>query len=97
MAMAKIRIELEETLKRLYSFTNDSETDMRRTSPGRLVDVLVQRHALSGPIASSVRDVIGLANRAVHGERVDPNSAEELAILGVGLFMKYSKPIWRIA
>jgi len=29
--------------------------------------------------------VIDLANRAVHGERVEPNAAEELAILGVRL------------
>jgi len=85
LAMAKIRIELEEALKRLYSATTDSEPDLRKTSLGRLVDALVQRQVLRGPVASSVRDVITLANRAVHGERVEPSAAEELAILGVRL------------
>jgi len=85
LAMAKIRIELEEALKRLYSATTGSETDLRRTSLGRLVDALVQRQVLRGPVASSVRDVISLANRAVHGERIEANAAEELAILGVRL------------
>lgn len=85
LAMAKIRIELEEALKRLYSATIGSEPDLRRTSLGRLVDALVQRQVLRGPVASSVRDVITLANRAVHGERIEPNAAEELAILGVRL------------
>lgn len=85
LAMAKIRIELEEALKRLYSATIGSEPDLRRTSLGRLVDALVQRQILRGPVASSVRDVIALANRAVHGERIEPSAAEELAILGVRL------------
>lgn len=85
LAMAKIRIELEEALKRLYSATISSEPDLRRTSLGRLVDALVQRQVLRGPVASSVRDVIALANRAVHGERIEPSAAEELAILGVRL------------
>lgn len=70
LAMAKIRIELEEALKRLYIATTQSEPDLRRTSLGRLVDALVQRQVLREPVASSVRDVIALANRAVHGERV---------------------------
>jgi hypothetical protein len=85
LAMAKIRIELEEALKRLYSATIGSEPDLRRTSLGRLVDALVQRQVLRGPVASSVRDVIALANRAVHGERIEASAAEELAILGVRL------------
>ena len=85
LAMAKIRIELEEALKRLYSATIGSEPDLRRNSLGRLVDVLVQRQVLRGPVASSVREVITLANRAVHGERIEPSAAEGLAILGVRL------------
>jgi hypothetical protein len=85
LAMAKIRIDLEEALKRLYSATTDSQADLRKTSLSQLVDVLVQRQVLRGPVASSVRDVITLANRAVHGERVEPSAAEELAILGIRL------------
>jgi hypothetical protein len=85
LALAKIRIELEEALKRLYSATAESEPDLRRMSLGRLVDGLVERQVLRGAVASSVRDVIALANRAVHGERVEPGAAEELATLGVRL------------
>ncbi len=65
LAMAKIRIELEEALKRLYAAAIGSEPDLRRMSLNRLVDILVQRQVLKGPVASSVRDVIALANRAV--------------------------------
>ena len=72
LALAKIRIELEEALKRLYLASVDSQFDLRRLSLGRLVDGLVQREVLRGSVASALRDVISLANRAIHGERVEP-------------------------
>jgi hypothetical protein len=40
---------------------------------------------LSAPVASALRDVIGLANRAVHGEYVEPEAGQELATLGLRL------------
>jgi len=85
LAMAKVRIELEDSMKRLYLATIHTEPDLRRMSVSRLADALVQKQVLTPPIAASVRDVITLANRAVHGERVEPDAAEELAILGVRL------------
>jgi hypothetical protein len=85
LALAKVRIELEEALKRLYAADAESEPDWRRLSLGRLVDNLVRREVLSPSVASALRDVIALANRAVHGERVEPAAAEQLAVLGVRL------------
>ncbi len=85
LALAKVRIELEEALKRLYSATGGSDVDLRRASLGRLVDGLVRQEVLSPPMASALRDVTALANRAVHGERVDPAAAEQLAVLGIRL------------
>jgi hypothetical protein len=85
LALAKIRIELEEALKRLYLASVDSQSDLRRLSLGRLVDGLVQREVLRGSVASALRDVISLANRAIHGERVEPAAAEDLALLGTRL------------
>jgi hypothetical protein len=85
LALAKVRIELEEALKRLYSAMAESAPDLRRMSLGRIADSLVRRGVLSGSIASALRDVMTLANRAVHGERVEPGAAEELAVLGVRL------------
>jgi len=85
LALAKIRIELEEALKRLYLASVDSQPDLRLLSLGRLVDGLVQREVLRGSVASALRDVISLANRAIHGERVEPAAAEDLALLGTRL------------
>lgn len=85
LAMAKVRIELEESLKRLYAAEAQSEPDWRRLSLGRLVDNLIRKEVLSPSLASALREVIALANRAVHGERVESADAEQLAVLGVRL------------
>lgn len=82
LALAKVRIELEEALKRLYATTAEAEPDWRRLSLGRLVDSLVRKEILSSSVATTLREVITLANRAVHGERVEAAAAEELAVLG---------------
>lgn len=85
LALAKVRIELEEALKRLYATTAEAEPNWRRLSLSRLVDGLVRKEILNSSIAATLRDVITLANRAVHGERVEAAAAEELALLGVRL------------
>jgi len=84
LALAKVRIDLEEALKRLYASAHP-DPDPRRVSLSRMVDGLVRREVLSGSVASALRDVIGLANRAVHGEYVESQAAEELAKLGLRL------------
>lgn len=85
LALAKVRIDIEEALKQLYATGPDAEPDWKRLSLGRLVDNLVKREVLSPSVASALRDVIALANRAVHGERVDPDAAKQLAVLGTRL------------
>jgi len=85
LALAKVRIELEEALKRLYGTTAEAEPEWRRLSLGRLVDGLVRKEILNSSVAATLREVITLANRAVHGERVEASAAEELAVLGVRL------------
>lgn len=85
LAMAKVRIELEDSMKHLYLAATEGEPDLRKMSVSRLADALVQKHVLTPSIAAAVRDVITLANRAVHGERVESEAAEELAILGIRL------------
>ncbi|MEW6067429.1 MAG: DUF4145 domain-containing protein [Nitrospirota bacterium] len=85
LALAKVRIELEESLKRLYAANAQSEPEWRRLSLGRLVDNLIRREVLSSSLASALREVITLANRAVHGEHVESHNAEQLAVLGIRL------------
>jgi len=85
LALAKVRIELEEALRRLYAAAGGSAPDSRRTSLSRMVESLARQEVLSESIAAAVREVVALANRAVHGERVEFGAAEELALLGIQL------------
>jgi len=84
LALAKVRIELEDALKRLY-LAGGGDDDMRRMSLGRLIQALVQREDLSPSMAEALRSVTALANRAIHGEYAEPETAERLALLGARL------------
>lgn len=85
LALARIRMDIEESLRRLYTSTVNADVDARRMSLGKYVDGLVAEEVLSASVASALRDVIALANRAVHGQPFEPGAANDLAILGVRL------------
>jgi hypothetical protein len=85
LALARVRMDLEESLRRLYMATVEANPDVRRMSLGKYVDGLVRANVLTVPMAGALRDVIGLANRAVHGEAVDPIAASDLAVAGARL------------
>lgn len=85
LALAKVRIELEESLRRLFLGVGHEEHQLRRWSVGRIIDDLSNRHVLRESVAVAIRDVMALANRAIHGERVEREAAEQLALLGTRL------------
>jgi hypothetical protein len=85
LALAKVRIDLEESLKRLYRTADRSGTNLRRTSISRMIETLVRQNILNQAVADTVREVITLSNRAIHGEPIEPGASEELAVLGAEL------------
>lgn len=85
LAFAKVRIELEDALNRLFAASGGDQAQSRRLSLGRLVDTMVRQKALTQPMADALRSVITLANRAIHGEYAEPETAERLALLGARL------------
>jgi len=82
LGLAQLRIRLEERLKALHRLVENREPNMGLS---RLADDLARRGVIDSAIASGVRDVLPLANRAVHGEQVRTEDAEQLARLGVRL------------
>jgi hypothetical protein len=85
LALAKVRIELEDVIKRLHFLAVPNQSPTRYQSLVRRVDDLARLEVVSPTLRGAVRDVLSLANRAIHGERVEHGAAEDLALLGVRL------------
>ncbi|MDP2315805.1 MAG: DUF4145 domain-containing protein [Pseudomonadota bacterium] len=83
LGMAKLRIELERLLKVIYFRVEQPEFDIDNVPLNRLLNELTEKRVIPVALQSSVRDVISLANRAIHGESIKTQDAENLANLGV--------------
>ena len=82
LALAKLRIELERTLRRLHGRTSQSASSPRNVSLGRIIQDLVAHQALPRDLAASIRDVVAICNRAIHGEEI--RSQDALAVAETG-------------
>lgn len=83
LALAKLRMELERTLNRLYVSSTPNTKQRKYLGLNRLVGTLVQSEVLPAQMSGPVREVTYLCNRAVHGERVRPDDAR--GIVGIGI------------
>jgi hypothetical protein len=93
LALAKLRIELEQTLTNLTRITIGARPAGRVTWPLPL-NVLVNALAASGTIpqdiADSCREVISLCSRAIHGEDIRRQDARSVADVGSSLLTRLS-------
>jgi Domain of unknown function (DUF4145) len=82
LALAKLRIELERTLRRLHRRTSQSASPPRNVTLGSIIHDLAARKALPQDLAASIRDVVAICNRAIHGEEI--RSQDALAVAETG-------------
>ncbi len=82
LGLAKLRMDLERETRRVYEQRVPGPAK-RGLSLGMMTRELVREEALPREIATPLQDVVGLANRAVHGEYVQREAAEEIAEVGV--------------
>lgn len=84
LALAKLRIELERALTRLYFLTTPSARRRRHVvGLNRLVSELVRSGILPTQLSGPLREVISLCTRAVHGEYVRPADARGIVDIGI--------------
>lgn len=83
LALAKLRIELERALTRLYLSATPTARRRRPTGLNRLVGELVQSGILPTQLSGPLREVIFLCNRAVHGEYVRLADARSIVDIGI--------------
>ena len=82
IALAKIRIELEKVLSRLARATS---IETKRFALGALVKKLSHHEIISLQVGQSLTEVIGICNRAIHGESISEESAGTIVELGIEL------------
>lgn len=82
LGLAKLRMDLERETRRIYQ-QRLPHPAKRGLALGMMVRELVSKEVLPQEIAAPLQDVMGLANRAVHGEYVQREAAEEIAEIGV--------------
>jgi hypothetical protein len=81
LGLAKLRIDLEREIRQLY--LTEVENPMRRGfSLGPMIRELVKHRVLPPEISYPLIEVNELCNRAVHGEYVPRDVAEEIADVG---------------
>lgn len=83
LALAKLRIELEQALTRLHLLTTPTTRQRRHAGLNRLVGDLVRSGILPAQQSEPLREVISLCNRAVHGEHVRPADAKSILDIGI--------------
>jgi Domain of unknown function (DUF4145) len=82
LALAKLRIELERTLRRLHAHTSQSASSPGNATLGRIIQGLAAHQALPQDLAASIRDVVAICNRAIHGEEIRSQDALVVAETG---------------
>jgi hypothetical protein len=82
LGLAKLRIELERELREFYA-NRFPDPAIRRLSLGTMSRDLRARGVLPPEIAAPLEDVTALANRAVHGEYVPAEVAQEIVNVGL--------------
>ena len=90
LALAKLRIELEKALNKLYRITHKDNRDKRFKTAGQLVHILSNTEILPAEIARSTREVISICNRAIHGEDIQQGDAESVVEAGSSLLYQLS-------
>jgi hypothetical protein len=85
LALAKLRIELEKVLNKLYRMTHTGNQQRRPMSAGQLAYSLSAAEILPKDIAQSIQQVISICNRAIHGEEIRHQDARSVAEVGMSL------------
>jgi len=83
LALAKLRIELEQALTRLHILATPTTKQRRPAGLNSLVGDLVRLDILPAQLSGPLREVISLCNRAVHGEYIRHTDAMSIIDIGI--------------
>jgi hypothetical protein len=85
VALAKLRIELESRLRRLLHRVNSNAPQGQVGPLTRVIRELRDEQLIAPEFAASLREVIAICNRAIHGEEIRDVDAEKIVDTGIDL------------
>ena len=91
IALAKLRIELERTLRRLHNRSNAGQPIPQNATLHQLIRDLASRDVIPHDLTPAIRDVLALCNRAVHGEAIRDTDAEAVINAGAELLQEFER------
>jgi len=83
LALARLRIDLERALGQLYASSVTGAKQKRPLGLIGMIRILTQSGVLPPQLSYTIRDVIALCNRAIHGEYVRPVDARSILDIGI--------------
>jgi hypothetical protein len=84
IALAKLRIELESRLRKLYERV-PNQTERRKLSVVPMMRAMTVQGILPQEVSAAIRDVMAICNRAVHGEEIRVADAQRIIEVGIPL------------
>jgi hypothetical protein len=98
VALAKLRIEIESRLRRLHRKIESPSNRPVATAPAppplaRLIRDLAAAEAMPQELASAIRDVVAICNRAVHGEDIRDVDAKSIVRIGASLIEELERTL----
>lgn len=88
-ALAKVRIDIERELRRLTFDKKLLKNDQRFTIY-RALDALEKNGEMPPKLVNAIREIIPICNRAVHGEKIDMQTARDVvAVAGQALIILF--------
>lgn len=81
LAVVKIRIELEDLLRKIYKIKSDSNYEKQFLATSQLINVLENKEILSRDYVKMSRDVLRICNQVVHGKKISEKNARDLFIV----------------
>lgn len=85
IALAKLRIEIEKVVTRLYDRTQSQSAKGRVVSLGKMVHDLVTQEILPNSLLNPTLEVVSICNRAIHGEDIRDSDARTMLDIGTSL------------
>ena len=82
LALAKLRMELEKIINKLYQRVMSPPKNKKFLSLSRIIVELSKSELIASDISHPLREVVSICNRAIHGEEIRQQDAESIISTG---------------